>query len=373
MQIVGGSVCALDTGGGIRCWGDSEATEQGSRPGSFARFDASDDGYCAVDVAGRVGCWGAVGESGEWGRWGAPEGQFSQVSVVDGHGCGVRVDTTLECWPRPDFGEPYRWTVSLLPEGPGFVSVRIGHGSVCAVRADSTVWCWNLSDEDQAVADAGGFAEAWPTEYGFCGLRSDGAAFCSEERLARDLPDGPLLEFFPDHECGLAPDGRLDCWGYSGVGSPPEGVGPLVSAASVWFQVCGVDAAGLLVCWSNDERGGGELRDLDDWLASYQSAGRESLGSAGPVAEVFVGGGNDNGGWCVLDARGEVGCRWWSDSVRGLEVPNESPPPGRFVDVAVGSRHACGIRESGTVACWGEDSDVVESNFAPLPDPGEGR
>ena len=373
VQVLRGAVCALEAGGGIECWGYGEAAESGSRPGSFVQFDASDEGYCAVDAAGRVGCWGAVGESGEWGRREAPEGRFSQVSVAGGHGCGVRVDTTLECWPpRPDFGDPYRWTMSLLPAEAGFVSVRIGFGSVCAVRVDSTVWCWQLSDEDQAVADAGGFVDAWPAEDGFCGLRSDGTAFCSADQWPRELPERELAEFFPGHECGLAPDGRLDCWGYNPVQSilrpPPEGVGPLVSAAVDGSRACGVNAGGRLVCWFTNEHGVAEPYDLVEWLASYYGVDYDPLEPGEPRLGVFVGVGSlsHNDGWCVLDAGGEVECRWESYPVGGLEAPSELPPTGPFVDVAVGGRHACGIRTDGTVACWGEDSDWVDQDWVPV-------
>ena len=353
VQVLRGAVCALGTVGDIECWGNEEAAGHGSRLGSFVQFDASDDGYCAVDALGWVGCWGAAGDSGGWIQWGQPEGQFSQVSAVDGVGCGVRSDTTIGCWPpRLDFGNPYRWTMSQLPAEPGFVSARVGFGSVCAVRADTTVWCRHLRDGHEAAADEGGFAEAWPTEHGFCGLRTDGTAYCSQDWFARDLPEGRFSEFFVDGRCGLAPDGRFDCWGFDDAGPPPEGVGPLASAASAGGTMCGVDIEGSLACWSADERGS----ELVDPRLVYGE----------PVQAPFE---RVLDGLCLVDAMGTLahGCLTADTPGDSAWIAYSEPPGTRFLDFARAGGHACAIRTDGTVACWGANADIETITVVPGP------
>ena len=183
------------------------------------------------------------------------------------------------------------------------------------------------------------------------------------------------------HECGLRPDGRLECWGFRDPIRAADGVEPLVSAAMFDYEVmCGVRAEGSLACWHSDDRSAsvGELVDLDEWTAEPardDAAGGgvdRPLSSGGPFSQVY----SVSRSLCALSVAGEVSC-WWSARLgedppegRFVDVPEGSfvdVPEGRFVDVAVGVRHGCGIREDGTVACWGEDFDVTDVGVARMP------
>lgn len=59
---------------------------------------------------------------------------------------------------------------------------------------------------------------------------------------------------------------------------------------------------------------------------------------------------------CALAEDGEVrcfGCEYWSgDDWLGQSAPC-MPPPGEFVDLAVGEGRTCGVREDGETLCWG--------------------
>ena len=52
---------------------------------------------------------------------------------------------------------------------------------------------------------------------------------------------------------------------------------------------------------------------------------------------------------CGIRDTGTVEC--WGDNSRGQSVP----PTGTFTSVSAGSGHTCGIRQTGEVACWGDD------------------
>lgn len=51
--------------------------------------------------------------------------------------------------------------------------------------------------------------------------------------------------------------------------------------------------------------------------------------------------------------------------------PIDVPPAGTFVRVAVGSAHACGIRTSGEVECWGEGTSAPSGNSCDLQQCGQ--
>ena len=52
---------------------------------------------------------------------------------------------------------------------------------------------------------------------------------------------------------------------------------------------------------------------------------------------------------CGLLDTGEIAC------VGDDDFGQASPPQGAFVSVAAGDRHTCGVRETGSVVCWGDD------------------
>ena len=54
---------------------------------------------------------------------------------------------------------------------------------------------------------------------------------------------------------------------------------------------------------------------------------------------------------CWVRATGAVAC--WGDDSEG----QSSPPGGGFASVSAGGMHTCGVRESGVAVCWGGSSD----------------
>ena len=52
---------------------------------------------------------------------------------------------------------------------------------------------------------------------------------------------------------------------------------------------------------------------------------------------------------CGVREDGSIACWGWPGPA--------TPPDGEFASVIVGLAHSCGLRTDGTVACWGEDRD----------------
>ena len=65
---------------------------------------------------------------------------------------------------------------------------------------------------------------------------------------------------------------------------------------------------------------------------------------------------------CGVRDNGSVAC--WGDDEDG----QATPPEGRFASVSAGSNHTCGVRQDGSVACWGQYYASLFSEIGrPLP------
>jgi alpha-tubulin suppressor-like RCC1 family protein len=122
-----------------------------------------------------------------------------------------------------------------------------------------------------------------------------------------------------DHTCGIKSDGTAWCWGknengqvdgkpissspYYAAGQPPGG-GTFVQISAGNEHSCGIKTDGSTICWG-------------------------------------------------LDANGEVGGK----IARSPLYYASGPPPGggTYLQVSAGASHSCGIRNDGSVLCWGSD------------------
>jgi hypothetical protein len=126
------------------------------------------------------------------------------------------------------------------------------------------------------------------------------------------------------HSCALNDRGGVVCWGANDAGqsTPPAtlpGQGRIAAGGDI---TCSVVIGGALTCW-----GGRTV--------------------SGVVNVVDVGVGDDL--ICWLDTMNHVTCQGADD------MGQATPPPGQtFTALAVGARHACGIKLDGTALCWGD-------------------
>ncbi len=398
-------MCGLRPGGEVECWGvgyTSFADEKFAPPtGVFKAISAGGGDVCGLRPEGSVECWGnydptnEVGKSGNWAitYLQPPEGEFASVVVGKwggGYACGLRPDQTAECWSK----EWKRGSVDVdgPPEGEKFIRLGVGRETACGVRVDNTLLCWHSQSENNdrllPLEEFNLSGEVLSYEFGNMGAQCllflDETVHCFGD-LGEAIPPGVFISVsvgassvgFDAHACGLRPSGEVECWGSNDFGeaTPPEGVFTQV-VASVDFS-CGLRPTGGVECW-----GGG-------------SAGRHSKVVPPRERLVFVdaGWGGNDGPWpfadrepglsgnhypyfsdqpdrydfgysCGLREDGSLLC-WGNGSLFGAddlyygEGPILSPPEGVFVDVGVGKHQACALRKNHRAECWGLYGDYV--------------
>ena len=133
-------------------------------------------------------------------------------------------------------------------------------------------------------------------------------------------------------------DGSVECWGTSFT--PPAG--EFVSVSAAFSHVCGVKTDGTVACWSWSYEG-------DRRKIATPPAGEfvsVSAGYTGAPQHVFSSAG---GHTCGVRNDGSVACWGYLDE---YEDKITTPPAGEFVSVSAGRRHVCGVKRDGSVACW---------------------
>lgn len=163
------STCGVQTDGSLWCWGYGASGQLGTgkttsvaapeRVGAAGvRWSAVSAGAyhtCAIDSAGGLACWGDnnLGEAGDGtlGRRTTPqpiEGRWRQVSAGFDSTCGVQTDGTLWCWGYGGSGQLGLGdlTSRRAPQRVGSASdwneVASTRYATCATKADATLWCW---------------------------------------------------------------------------------------------------------------------------------------------------------------------------------------------------------------------------------------
>lgn len=120
--------------------------------------------------------------------------------------------------------------------------------------------------------------------------------------------------------------------------------------------LCALRQSGQILCWNRLEVAGpGE--SLSDWVIDDSSCftspapcvipwPKPADGLAVPTG-VFLVAAGDQGHACAIRTSGEIVC--WGDN----EYGQIDAPTGRFKLVSVGRYHSCAIRNTGEAACWG--------------------
>lgn len=180
------------------------------------------------------------------------------------------------------------------------------------------------------------------------------------------------------HTCVIFADGTRACtgsntYGQLGFGTttgsrnrlerPPAGVMDTTwtALAGGYYFNCGIRAAGELMCYGRND---------------YLQLGRASAMPAATGTPAAIALGTPASGWssvaagqtyaCAIDGGGRLYC-WGrnhvgqlglgtiSDTPTGMPTQVSMPMSGGWVQVSLGSAHACAIRSDGTLWCWGSN------------------
>ena len=171
-------VCALTSGGGVKCWGDNTWGELGDGTTNYSAVPVDVSGLtsgvsaivaahgttCALTSGGDVKCWGAnyFGElgNGTTNNSTTPvdvSGLTSKVSAIAAGGatiCALTLEGGAKCWGANDTGQLGDGTITNTPPNgktipvdvfgleTGVSSIAVGQDHVCALTSSGAVKCW---------------------------------------------------------------------------------------------------------------------------------------------------------------------------------------------------------------------------------------
>ena len=301
-----------------------------------------------------------------------PSPPFVSVSSGSWFSCGLRKDGSVDCWGNAErAGSP--------PKDEPLTSISSGDVHTCGLRGDGSAVCWG-SEPIEAVSppDDERFTSIDSDSQHTCGLRLDGAAICWGSYYNYGSLSPPSNERFEvvstgqTHACGLREDGSVVCWGNNRFGQLSAPGGEQFDTISVGSdRSCGLRENGTVVCWGGGSdyvgkkvngRTAHELLEKEQFNSisgdgNYACTSGISSFYCWPTDERFnsiSSGGNHS---CGLRENGSVLCwgvitdKSWHYNQHGQSSP---PEDERFISISSGSFHTCGLRVDGIIACWGD-------------------
>jgi len=230
--------CAVTQSGGAKCWGDNSMGQLGTGGGETARPLPGDviglvsgvslvtsgaDHTCAIDSGGGVKCWGG-NRDGQLGVGSEVSYSLTPLSVSEipvgayvlaageRHTCAVTDRGGVKCWGYNWAGQIGDGTSQHRPEpvdvynlsgGSGAVAVSAGWGHTCAVFDTEQARCWGMNLDGQ-LGD------------GSRTIRYTPVAVASLSGL-RAISSGN------HHTCAITPTGGVKCWGGNTSGQLGDG------------------------------------------------------------------------------------------------------------------------------------------------------
>jgi len=285
-----------------------------------------------------------------------PQSNAGSGGRAGGGGTGTVATGTLDGGPPPpdappcdlECGPNELCTYSRCVPAQGVMSLSSWLGHSCAVEA-GRLYCWGPNGSGQLGL----------------GDRDD------RNRRTRVGSDNDWLAVaVGEHfSCGIRAPGQLYCWGANNVGQ--LGVGDLVerllpTAVPGAERVVQIAAGGGSAC-ARDE--GDALWCWGDNLEGKPGQG-DRYGSPDVVRPARVGSERwrlvavGQGHVCAVRADGRVLC-WGRNSPLQLELglgsaepgqtrePTETMITGTYVSLSASQHHSCGVRDDGTLWCWG--------------------
>ncbi len=321
---------------GFRCRADGLCV---STPSMDASMDARSDG--ATDAP--------TGDAGTLVTYG-------KIAAGEGHVCVIGDGGSVWCWGRNDAGQVGDGTADrptpVRVDGlTGVAQIAAGDAFSCARLSDGTVRCWGSKSNGRLGIDGSG-AEPLPIELPEV---TDAFAIATGGGfgLACVRGEPPMFGW------GQSSEGQLI--EMSGAVFPPVEVPvgiPCLRLIAREKTSCMIDTTDRLICWGDNHDG--ELGDLlmrDTCGTSNCSRSPVDLGfesvRAATLGVQFGCASHGEGVSCWGDNEfGQLGIGTSGDNQEKTIWEGAT----RFVSVAAGDDHACGVTDGGAVLCWGSDA-----------------
>lgn len=274
------------------------------------------------------------------------------------HSCARLLDSTVKCWGENGAGQlgdgvPFETSTgkpALIPQDVSGISdatdIGAGLAHTCVVHATGAVSCWGIN---------------------LFGQLGDGTKTRSSSPVSvLSIQDAVAIAGGESFTCALQKGKTVSCWGANAAGqlgdetktdrgtpAPVRGLSGAVSLTAAKEHACAVLESGDVMCWganANGQLGNGSITES---LTPTKVAGLTGVAQVA-AATRFA---------CARQKAGPVYC-WGNNAFGqlGSGSPNDAANPSPILvgDVPdaiflwAGFEHACAVRKSGAVVCWGK-------------------
>ena len=238
--------CGLIATGAIDCTNDVDFnTRGGTLTATWSRVIGGGGSICAIQSDGSASCLLTMAQP-------AAGVAFSDLSIGEYHGCGIRQDSKeLLCWtedlsPTAGCTDATKLGQGNPPTGQ-YSHVASGWYHSCAIGTDGTVTCWGAGNPNDTSLN-----DNCSMRYNFGQGKPPAGAF-------KSIAAGMVTT------CGIKTDGTIACWGAGttnadcassyecGQAMPPSGTFSEVAVGE--SHACAMTAAGKVQCWGSNTGG----------------------------------------------------------------------------------------------------------------------
>jgi alpha-tubulin suppressor-like RCC1 family protein len=305
------------------------------------------------------------------------------VQIVGGfdHTCAKSKTGVLKCWGGnglgqagngigifPDGGDPPNviTPTSVVTVGTNVLGIGNGLNHTCAIKSDRTLSCWG---------------------YNYSGQLGDGKKVPQSATpiAVAGVSDVVQVSGGIVFTCAVITGGGVKCWGDNGHGQlgngtnaattsivDVKGLSDAVEIAVGSYHACALRSGGTVSCWGMNtagQLGNGNTKDaytptdVGVTQGMHITAGFNFSCAVKTTGQIMCWGGNDYG---------QLG--------NGTSTTAPTPTPAVVtgiadaVSIGAGTNHACAVRKSGVVACWGLNDDGqlgtgMKSTTSGMPNP----
>lgn len=404
VQVATGAdhACVLRRSGELACWGENDNGELGLEPSegwsiprpvptvsSTVGITAGETHTCALSQAGVVRCWG-----GDYGRNSGteearqeksttkrpspepPKAHRMKVSAGERHTCAVTPTKEVACWGYGREGQlgiaesGTRPSPKLVPGVHDVVQIAAASTYTCVLHTSGSVTCWGTHE-----------------------MRPQSHPYTPRPVTVKNIDDAQWIAAAGHHGCSVTKVGSVVCWdinasNYGIAAAWIEGIEDAKQVAMNPASTCVLRRENKVSCF--------ETPLISALLHAVHGALSEEYEPSEPsprpwpepfterVVSIYAGGESPGSlqarhTTCLLFASGRVSCM---GHVRGDGRFEDESGPHDVIglhdtrDLAVGVQHACAVRRSGQLLCWGYNrerqagSDKASRFHIPFPVPG---